>query len=150
MSTVLQHPRDGRNRYYDYLSVGYYAPGENMYMVGGTNTRGRHGKGVAMAMSLMYGYPEKMAEGLAGRAYGIPTREIVRGKVVTLPLPQIKEAVQRFVQFTRANPDKSWLVTAVGTGNAEVPDKIMAPMFRGAINCWFTTRWYGLVEEVLP
>lgn len=128
----------GENAFYINPIGGFNEPGEGVIFVIGTNLRGRHGAGAAIAAALRYGYPEGMAEGYSGQAYGIPTKD---GRMKVLPLISVEAAIRRFVAFTHENHHLTFFVTPVGTGLAGHPAKVIAPMFRGAINCHFTHEW---------
>lgn len=105
----------------------------------GSNLSGIHGGGAAKAAHKFYGAEWGVGEGLTGRSYALPTvQKEIRGK---LPLEDIKAAVNRFVEFTKANPDMQFFVTRVGCVLAGYSDDVIAPMFKDAINCNFAEDW---------
>jgi hypothetical protein len=107
-------------------------------MVFGSNLAGRHGKGAAKDALTLHGAIYGQAEGLQGFSYGIPTKmENFR----PLPLTEIENYVKTFVKFTKENPRYLFFVTAVGTGLTGYKDKDIAPMFKGAVNCYFPEEW---------
>ena len=95
----------------------------------GSNESGRHGKGAAKT-AMKWGAVYRQAEGLQGRTYGLPTVDSsVRN---TLTIPKIKVYVDRFIEFAKANPDLTFLVTEVGCGLAGHSTKKVGPLFEAA------------------
>lgn len=116
---------------------------EGMIFVFGSNRAGRHGKGAAFTAMCQYGAINGVGEGIQGEAYGIPTKSVT---IQSLPLSEIQKGVERFKAFTLANPKLQFFVTAIGCGLAGYSAKDIAPMFRGAINCWFPASWRFYIE----
>jgi hypothetical protein len=105
----------------------------------GSNLAGRHGKGAALHAFKHKGAVYGQGEGLQGQSYAIPTKD---EQIKTLPLEAIQKSVERFRQFALSNPDKKFLVTAIGTGLAGYSHEQIAPMFRGfPKNCYFPEEW---------
>lgn len=124
----------------------YPAPGLNPIPTGfifvyGSNESGIHGKGAALDAKLYYGAKQWQGVGRAGRSYGIPTKD---GRLNVLPLERIAMYVMDFVAETQCSSDL-WYVTPIGCGLAGYRPKDIAPMFRGARNCWFSTDWLPYV-----
>lgn len=104
---------------------------ENQIFVFGSNLSGKHGKGAAktaMGWGAIYG----QGAGLQGKTYGIPTK--AQSVYKTLTITQIKPYVDSFIEFAKSNPDKTFLVTAIGTGLAGYKAKDIAPLFKDAIS----------------
>jgi hypothetical protein len=92
----------------------------------GSNLAGVHGAGAARDARLYWGARVGVGLGLQGQSYAIPTKDDC---IITLPLDRIEGYVKDFNGFATANPDLSFLVTAIGCGLAGYrPDQI-APMF---------------------
>lgn len=114
------------------------APPEGYIFVFGSNLSGAHGKGAARHAVSHYGAVYGVARGLQGEAYAIPTKD---KSLRVRSLEEIAADVDEFVKFTHLNPDKRFLVTAVGCGLAGLTPEQMAPMFRGVVNCWLPMSW---------
>lgn len=104
---------------------------DNEILVFGSNLSGRHGKGCAK-FAMKWGAKYGQAEGLQGRTYGIPTKDASIRRVLTIP--EIKPYVDRFIQFAKENPDMVFLVTEIGCGLSKMEPKMIAPLFKEAIN----------------
>jgi len=106
---------------------------ENQVFVFGSNTRGYHGKGAALQAKQDFGAIQGQAEGLQGHSYGIPTRHLERrgNKLVfkNLYLGNIKNYVNRFIEFAKAHPELEFLVTEIGCGLAGYTVEQIAPLF---------------------
>lgn len=112
------------------------------YFVFGSNDRGAHGKGAAADAVTQYGAHYGLGEGPAGWSYAVPTRRYIsRYNVITMLIEEITEAIHRFVLFTQEHQERHFFVTALGTGLAGYPHHVIAPLFKGAINCWFPQEW---------
>lgn len=105
----------------------------------GSNEAGIHGAGAAKVALKFHGAIYCRGEGHHGKSYAIPTRN---RRLVTLPLPKIREYVERFLKYASLHGDLQFQVTAIGTGYAGLRHEDMAPMFASAPdNCWFDTVW---------
>ena len=60
--------------------------------------------------------------GLQGQSYAIPT---MQGGVET-----IKPYVDEFIEFAKAHPEMTFLVTRIGCGIAGFTDREIAPLFK--------------------
>lgn len=105
--------------------------GENEVFVFGSNESGRHGKGAAKT-AMKWGAVYRQAEGLQGKTYGIPT--VDSSVKNTLSVQRIKPYVDRFIEFAKANPQLTFLVTEIGCGLAGKSHKEIAPLFEEAVN----------------
>jgi hypothetical protein len=84
-----------------------------MIFVFGSNLHGRHGKGAASTAKRFFGAKHRVGEGLTGQAYALPTKN---GPYEKLPLDAIGEAFGKLVSTAREHPDKTFMLTRVGTG----------------------------------
>lgn len=101
----------------------------SVVFVFGSNTAGRHGKGAALEAVRLWGAQRGRGAGRQGNSYAIPTKGAT---LETLPLWQIADGVNEFIAHARANPNESFLVTAIGCGLAGYQPRDIAPMFAGA------------------
>lgn len=82
----------------------------------------------ALGMGAKWG----QAAGLQGKTYGIPTKDKSVKKV--LPINKIKNYVEDFIIFAKANPQLTFLVTEIGCGASNYKPKDIAPLFAECIN----------------
>ena len=101
----------------------------NEIFVFGSNRAGRHGKGAAK-QALTWGAKFGQAEGIQGNTYGIPTKDKLIRR--TLTINEIKPYVNRFIIYAKENKNKIFLVTEIGTGLAGLKHKDVAPLFKDA------------------
>ena len=95
----------------------------------GSNALGYHTGGASGTARKKFGAVWGQAEGLQGQCYAIP---VDYGKDVRKD-KEVKEAVERFIAFAKANPDLFFLVTRVGCGIAGYHDEEIAQFFVGAL-----------------
>lgn len=98
--------------------------------VSGTNLRGRHGKGAARFAKDVLKATEGIFTGLDGVCYGIPTKGFY---LEILTLSEIKDYVDRFIEFAKSRPDLHFLVTKIGCGLAGYKPEQIAPLFSDAV-----------------
>lgn len=103
---------------------------EGQIFVFGSNQSGRHGKGAAKT-ALGWGAIWGQANGLQGRTYGISTKD--KSVKRTLSLVEIKSIVDEFIEFAKANPQLTFLVTEVGCGLSKMKPKEIAPLFEKSV-----------------
>ena len=96
----------------------------NEVFVFGANRRFVHGAGAAR-QALQWGAVMGKG-GLMGRTYALCTKD---ENIETLSLSEIKKEVEKFRQVVQDNPDKIFLLTAVGTGLAGIPVADIANLF---------------------
>lgn len=97
----------------------------NEVFVFGSNLEGIHGGGAALTAWLKFGAIWGQGAGLQGQSYGIPT---MHGGV-----DAIKPYVDEFVDFAKAHPELTFLVTKIGCGIAGFSFEEMAPLFAGVV-----------------
>ena len=111
----------------------------------GSNLAGRHGAGAALEAKKNWGAIYGRGEGLQGRSYGIPTKDM---QIKTLPLDMIQDGVNNFLIHAYLNPDDTFRMTRIGCGLAGYKDHQIAPMFRGAPqNIIFPTEWLPYLDR---
>jgi len=97
----------------------------------GSNQGGKHGKGAAKT-ALTWGAIWGQANGLQGRTYGISTKD--KSVRRTLAVTEIKPIVDEFIEFAKAHPEFTFLVTEVGCGLSKMKPKQIAPLFKNAVD----------------
>jgi hypothetical protein len=106
----------------------------------GSNKQGIHGAGAALFAKQRKGAVTGCGEGLQGQSYAIPTKITPHQ---TDSLDNVAQAVERFKEFARGNPELRFQVTRVGCGLAGFDDSNIEPMFADApINCRIPGVWY--------
>lgn len=123
-----------KNSFYE--GVFKHIPPE-MIFVFGSNLAGRHGKGAALTARQQYGAEYGVGIGLTGQSYAIPTKD---HEIRPLPLAVVSHHIAEFVKFSKQG-QHNFYVTPVGTGLAGFSHAMIAPLFRGSINCWFPREW---------
>lgn len=98
-------------------------------LVFGSNDLGVHGKGTALVAARMYGARRGVGEGFSGNSYAIPTK---RTPSVFKTLGEVNNSVNRFIIFAKNNPDKQFLLTKIGCGNAGFTEDQIKPLFKDA------------------
>ncbi len=97
---------------------------DNELFVFGSNIQGAHGGGAAWFAHKKFGAEWGVGEGITGPTYALPTME---------GMASLKQAVANFIECAQKNPEKVFLVTAVGCGIAGYSPKQVAPLFRAAL-----------------
>lgn len=95
----------------------------------GSNRAGRHGSGAARDAVQQYGARYGRGEGPQGQSYAIPTKD---AQVMTLPLEEIQQHVNRFLAFAGEHPELRFKVTRIGCGMAGYKDEQIVPMFENS------------------
>jgi hypothetical protein len=138
MKTISQHRITG-------LVKGPLHP--NTYFVFGSNLQGRHGKGAAKTAKVYYGAKNGVGEGLTGQCYALPTVDMAKGYRTMKPR-EIKKYVDNFIQCAIDNPDKTFLVSAVGCGLAGNTASGIAPLFEKCVEMENVTLPYEFWKEL--
>ena len=112
-----------------------------MIFVFGSNRQGRHGAGAAYHARSKYGAEYGVAEGPTGEAYAIVTKELRPG-YPPVTLDEVREGVQRFLEYARTHYDLTFQVTRIGCGLAGFTEEEIAPLFSEApYNCALPEGW---------
>jgi len=96
----------------------------NEVFVFGSNIQGHHLGGAARAAMERFGAVWGQGVGLQGQSYAIPTMGGIE---------PMRQAIDDYIRFAKANPDKRFLTTRIGCGIAGYDDKDIAPLFREAM-----------------
>lgn len=128
----------------------YYHP-DKMIFVFGSNLKGRHGKGAALYARDWCGAEQGVGHGPMGTCYAIPTKtdgEV--GPEYVMPIEQIREYVQTFIQYAKENADKIFMVTRIGCGLSGYTDDQIEPLFRDVPdNCLLPGLWLRIQNPKL-
>ena len=108
----------------------------------------RHPSGQLQPITLYrFGAKQGIGRGYQGNSYAIAT--LPRPYQPALHIDDIKEQIEDFSTFTFCNPDKQFIVSAIGTGFAQIPTEVIAPLFNiGTINCWFPVAWKPYLQDI--
>lgn len=102
----------------------------NQVFVFGSNILGYHTGGASRMAYKHFGAIWGQPEGMQGNSYAIP---VDYGKA-PVKENEVRQAIDRFIQFARDNKDKQFLVTRIGCGIGGFQDKEMAKYFKEALN----------------
>ena len=114
----------------------------------GSNQSGRHGAGAAKT-ALGWGAIFGQAEGIQGSTYGIPTKDKMISR--TLTIEQIGQYVDRFIKYAKNHPEITFLVTKIGCGLAGLKPKNIAPLFieaQSIKNIWLPERFWHKIKSI--
>jgi len=118
---------------------------KNQIFVYGDNEAHIHGAGAAkQAMKFGAKYHKG---GLVGRTYGIPTKS---AKLTVLSLSKIQKHIDIFVGVSQFYPEKTFLVTAIGTGLSGYSAQDIAPLFKEAVkydNIHLSQRFWDVLNK---
>lgn len=113
----------------------------NEIFVFGSNLQGYHSGGAARLAMDKWGAIWGQGIGLQGQTYAIPT---MQGGTET-----IQPYIDQFIKFARNNPEKTFLVTAIGCGIAGFKPEDIAPLFKEATNIpniWLPQRFREILQ----
>ncbi len=96
----------------------------------GSNLQGRHGLGAAKTARTVYGAKYGIAKGRTGNAYAIPTKIVPTREKRQLPLSDIQQSVDKFMEYAKTHSEDTFMVSAIGTGLAGYKPIEIAPMFK--------------------
>jgi len=98
--------------------------GPNKVFIFGSNSMGAHLSGAAKLAKDKFGAEEGVGYGVTGKCYAINTMS---------GLKEIQKQIPDFITYASNNPQKTFLVTAIGTGIAGYSADEIAPMFADAV-----------------
>ena len=111
------------NRHYTGTIVAPIA--KNQVFVFNSYSNGYNKAGTAKAALTYFGAKPGIGEGPCGQSYAIPSE---------VSLPEMRDAVNRFLAYAVAHPEQEFLVTPIGTGKIFKRDpKQMAKLFEKAV-----------------
>lgn len=121
-------------------------PENGEVFVFGSNLAGIHGAGAAKVAIDKFGAVWGQGQGLNGQSYAIATKD---ENFFTRDLELIRRDITIFVTYTSisSHADTQWFVTRVGCGLAGFRDEVIAPLFKGAVNCSFAENWRRYIES---
>lgn len=103
---------------------------ENEIFVFGSNTAGIHGAGAALLAYKKFGAKLGVGFGLEGRSFALPSKD---NDIKTMPLANIKNYIDMFIQFAKDKSNLTFLVTEIGCGLAGYKPEDVAPLFEKAV-----------------
>lgn len=112
----------------------------NEVFVFGSNTEGIHNRGSAYIALQKFGAQIGISEGIQGQSYAIP--------IIGNSFDDVKNAIDRFTEYAALHPQKKFILTAIGCGNAEYTPEQIAPLFKQAYefgNVYVPTTFYSYV-----
>lgn len=111
----------------------------NQIFVFGSNMRGAHLGGAARTAMQKFGAEYRVGEGLVGQSYAFPTLDEKMYKVSKSVLEYNRDQLYK---CATENPDKEFLLTAVGTGIAGFKSSEMQALFKfPPANVKLPTEW---------
>lgn len=99
----------------------------NEILVVGTNGNGEHYGGAAAQAYSDFGLAWGVREGLSGQSYAFPT---LSKKMRAYSLSMLRTGRDTLYWVARNNPDKTFLLTPVGTGIAGIDIEVMSELFK--------------------
>lgn len=98
---------------------------KDQIFVFGSNEAGIHGIGAAKK-ALIFGAIYGQGYGLQGQSFAIPTKN---NKLETLNIDVIQKYVTDFLEYSKNQQDKEFLITNIGCGYAGYLPERIAPLF---------------------
>lgn len=83
----------------------------------GSNTQGRHGKGMALECKLKHGAIYGQARGLQGDSYAIVTKDLTKRVHPSITKDFIIEQIGKLYHFANAHPDWEFIIPYGVTGH---------------------------------
>lgn len=103
--------------------------GQEQVFVFGSNEAGIHGAGAARQAYEQFGACMGVGEGPTGQCYAFPTLDKNFKK---RSIKDLQHSVRRFFAYARITPEKTFLLTPVGTGLAGYGIEEMKKLFKNA------------------
>ena len=108
----------------------------------GSNPYGKHMGGASGFAVQHFGAVQGQGEGAQGRCYAIPSDRV--------SLSDFESAVNCFTEYVALHPEKKFMMSAIGCGNAGGDLRVIAPLFRHAYsfgNLYVPASFLPFVEE---
>lgn len=105
---------------------------DNQIFVFGSNSEGRHKKGLALFALQKCGAVLGQSRGFQGQSYAIVTKKIW-WRPQSSTLQEIQIEILEFIVFAIAHPKLTFLVPKIGCENAGYSVEEIAPLFKDAI-----------------
>ena len=126
-----------------------FSLGDGGVFVFGSNLAGIHGAGAARDAHCLYDAHYGIGTGFTGRSYAIPSKG---WRLEILNLKETEYFIEEFVCWTISENKHAiyphwYFVTPIGTGLAGYKHHHIAPLFQGAVNCWFPDIWRPFLFE---
>lgn len=83
---------------------------ENSILVFGSNTEGRHGKGVALEARNHWGAIYGQSKGLQGRSYAIITKDLTKSSHPSISKEYIKSQIKELYSYAVDNPNNLFII----------------------------------------
>lgn len=103
----------------------------NEIFVFGSNLAGRHGAGAARFAMEHFGAKYGVGEGFTGQCWALPTKD---ENIQVRDLVSINKSIHKLYEAVIENPDKFFIITAVGCGLAGLKEKDIAPFFKNFLD----------------
>lgn len=121
---------------------------DNEIFVFGSNKSGIQGAGAARIAHQLFGAEWGAGIGPTGKCYAIPTKDY--GIRRTLTPNEIKPYVDDFIEYVKAHPELTFLVTPIGTGLARIEPEKIALLFKDLIeveNVYLPMNFIEIIER---
>jgi hypothetical protein len=102
----------------------------NDIFIFGSNEQGVHGAGAARLAARDFAAEQGVGSGLTGRSYAFPTKNNPSRVTRQLSLEQIEQNMAVLLETVKANPDKRFFMSPVGTGLAGYTPKEISTVLR--------------------
>lgn len=102
--------------YPGYVDLNHIVPEADKILVFGSNTEGRHGKGVAKIALDKWGAKYGQPHGLQGQSYAIVTKDLTKKEHPSVSATVITNQIKELYEFARNNKDKSFYIPYRGDG----------------------------------
>ena len=126
-------------------------PRPDTIFVFGSNPEGRHGAGAAKTARIHFGAIYGQGEGLQGRAYAIPTKDLrvtFNHGYKSIPPERITDSIKKMYLCARQHPDKQFKVAYRNTYERSLNGYTGIEMIRMFLNAgpvpenvWFSEEW---------
>ncbi len=130
---------------------GNILPNPDVVFVFGSNPEGRHGAGAAKIAKLYFGAVYGQGEGLQGRSYAIPTKDLrvkQNNGFKSIPSGEITKSIRRMYSVARQHPEKKFMIAYRNTYTRSLNGYTGIEMIRMFIdagpipeNIWFSMEW---------